>query len=94
MRVADLIAANEQPLAIARRLGHAPAAFTRGLPRGNRFEDTGSRAAAVAAATMVDQPPPSQDACRPSSRPVCERKAAAPVSEQSWTTPIWATAVS
>jgi hypothetical protein len=52
--VADLIAANEQPLAIARRLGLASAAFTHAC-HGHRFGDTGSQAEAAVAAAMVDQ---------------------------------------
>jgi integrase len=52
--VAHLIAAGEQPLLIARRLGHASASFT--MDRyGHLFEDAGSTAAAAVAA-MVDGP--------------------------------------
>jgi integrase len=50
--VAHLIAAKEQPLAIARRLGHASAAFTQDR-YGHLFEDAGSQAASAVAA-MVD----------------------------------------
>ena len=50
--VAHLIAAGEQPLLIARRLGHASAAFTQDR-YGHLFEDAGSQAAAAVAA-MVD----------------------------------------
>ena len=50
--VAHLIAAGEQPLLIARRLGHASSSFT--MDRyGHLFEDAGSTAAAAVAA-MVD----------------------------------------
>jgi integrase len=50
--VAHLIAAGEQPLLIARRLGHASAAFTQDR-YGHLFEDAGSQAASAVAA-MVD----------------------------------------
>jgi len=50
--VAHLIAAGEQPLLIARRLGHASAAFTQDR-YGHLFEDAGSTAASAVAA-MVD----------------------------------------
>ena len=50
--VAHLIAAGEQPLLIARRLGHASAAFTQDR-YGHLFEDAGSQAA-LAVAAMVD----------------------------------------
>jgi integrase len=50
--VAHLIAAREQPLAIARRLGHASAAFTQDR-YGHLFEDAGSQAVSAVAA-MVD----------------------------------------
>ena len=51
--VAHLIAAGEQPLLIARRLGHASASFT--LDRyGHLFEQAGSQAASAVAA-MVDE---------------------------------------
>jgi integrase len=50
--VAHLIAAGEQPLLIARRLGHASAAFTQDR-YGHLFENAGSQAAAAVAA-MVD----------------------------------------
>lgn len=50
--VAHLIAAGEQPLLIARRLGHASAAFTQDR-YGHLFEDAGSQAAS-AVARMVD----------------------------------------
>lgn len=50
--VAHLIAAGEQPLLIARRLGHASSSFT--MDRyGHLFEDAGSQAAS-AVAQMVD----------------------------------------
>ncbi len=50
--VAHLIAAGEQPLLIARRLGHSSSSFT--MDRyGHLFEDAGSTAAAAVAA-MVD----------------------------------------
>jgi integrase len=50
--VAHLIAAGEQPLLIARRLGHASSSFT--MDRyGHLFEDAGSQAA-TAVAAMVD----------------------------------------
>jgi integrase len=50
--VAHLIATGEQPLLIARRLGHASASFT--LDRyGHLFEEAGSEAASAVAA-MVD----------------------------------------
>ena len=50
--VAHLIAAGEQPLLIARRLGHASSSFT--MDRyGHLFEDAGSQAASAVAA-MVD----------------------------------------
>jgi integrase len=50
--VAHLIAAGEQPLLIAKRLGHASAAFTQDR-YGHLFEDAGSQAASAVAA-MVD----------------------------------------
>jgi len=50
--VAHLIAAGEQPLLIARRLGHASAAFTQDR-YGHLFEEAGSQAAGAVAA-MVD----------------------------------------
>lgn len=50
--VAHLIATGEQPLLIARRLGHASAAFTQDR-YGHLFEDAGSQAA-TAVAAMVD----------------------------------------
>lgn len=50
--VAHLIAAKEQPLLIARRLGHASAAFTQDR-YGHLFEQAGSQAASAVAA-MVD----------------------------------------
>jgi integrase len=50
--VAHLIAAGEQPLLIARRLGHASAAFTQDR-YGHLFEEAGSQAASAVAA-MVD----------------------------------------
>lgn len=50
--VAHLIAAAEQPLLIARRLGHASAAFTQDR-YGHLFEQAGSQAASAVAA-MVD----------------------------------------
>lgn len=50
--VAHLIAAGEQPLLIAKRLGHASAAFTQHR-YGHLFEDAGSQAASAVAA-MVD----------------------------------------
>lgn len=50
--VAHLIGAGEQPLLIAKRLGHASAAFTQDR-YGHLFEDAGSDAAA-AVAKMVD----------------------------------------
>jgi integrase len=50
--VAHLIAAGEQPLLVARRLGHASAAFTQDR-YGHLFEDAGSQAASAVAA-MVD----------------------------------------
>jgi integrase len=51
--VAHLIAAGEQPLLIARRLGHASASFT--MDRyGHLFEQAGSQAASAVAA-MVDE---------------------------------------
>ena len=51
--VAHLIAAGEQPLLIARRLGHASSSFT--MDRyGHLFEDAGSQAASAVAA-MVDR---------------------------------------
>jgi integrase len=50
--VAHLIAAGEQPLLIAKRLGHASSAFT--MDRyGHPFETAGSQAASAVAA-MVD----------------------------------------
>jgi integrase len=50
--VAHLIAAGEQPLLIARRVGHASSSFT--MDRyGHLFEDAGSQAASAVAA-MVD----------------------------------------
>jgi integrase len=50
--VAHLIAAGEQPLLIARRVGHASSSFT--IDRyGHLFETTGSQAASAVAA-MVD----------------------------------------
>ena len=50
--VAHLIEAGEQPLLIARRLGHASSPFT--MDRyGHLFEDAGSQAASAVAA-MVD----------------------------------------
>lgn len=51
--VAHLIAAKEQPLLIARRLGHASASFTQDR-YGHLFEQAGSQAASAVAA-MVDQ---------------------------------------
>ncbi|HUE58340.1 MAG TPA: tyrosine-type recombinase/integrase [Acidimicrobiales bacterium] len=50
--VAHLIAAKEQPLLIAKRLGHASAAFTQDR-YGHLFEQAGSQAASAVAA-MVD----------------------------------------
>jgi integrase len=50
--VAHLIAAGEQPLLIARRIGHASAAFTQDR-YGHLFEQAGSQAASAVAA-MVD----------------------------------------
>lgn len=50
--VAHLIAAKQQPLKIAKRLGHASAAFTQDR-YGHLFEDADSQAAAAVAA-MVD----------------------------------------
>jgi len=50
--VAHLIEAGEQPLLIARRLGHASAAFTQDR-YGHLFEDAGSQAASAVEA-MVD----------------------------------------
>ncbi len=50
--VAHLIVKEEQPLLIARRLGHASAAFTQDR-YGHLFEDAGSQAASAVAA-MVD----------------------------------------
>jgi integrase len=50
--VAHLIAAGEQPLLIARRLGHALAAFTQDRYR-HLFEEAGFQAA-FAVAAMVD----------------------------------------
>ncbi|MGH7918716.1 MAG: tyrosine-type recombinase/integrase, partial [Candidatus Dormibacteraceae bacterium] len=50
--VAHLIAAKQQPLEIAKRLGHASAAFTQDR-YGHLFEDADSQAAAAVAA-MVD----------------------------------------
>ena len=50
--VAHLIAAKEQPLVVANRLGHASAAFT--MDRyGHLFDEAGSKAASAVAA-MVD----------------------------------------
>lgn len=51
--VAHLIAAKQQPLKIAKRLGHASAAFTQDR-YGHLFEDADSQAAAAVAA-MVDE---------------------------------------
>jgi integrase len=51
--VAHLIAAKQQPLKIAKRLGHASAAFTQDR-YGHLFEDADSEAAAAVAA-MVDE---------------------------------------
>jgi integrase len=50
--VAHLIAAGEQPLLIAKRVGHASAAFTQDR-YGHLFDDAGSQAASAVAA-MVD----------------------------------------
>jgi integrase len=50
--VAHLIAAGEQPLLIARRLGHASSSFTMDC-YGHLFEDPGSQAASAVAA-MID----------------------------------------
>jgi integrase len=50
--VAHLIATKQQPLKIAKRLGHASAAFTQDR-YGHLFEDADSQAAAAVAA-MVD----------------------------------------
>ena len=50
--VAHLIAAGEQPLLIAKRVGHASCAFTQDR-YGHLFEDAGSQAASAVAA-MVD----------------------------------------
>jgi integrase len=53
--VAHLIAAGEQPLLIAKQLGHASAAFT--LDRyGHLFDEAGAKAAS-AVALMVDGEP-------------------------------------
>jgi hypothetical protein len=50
--VTHLIAAKQQPLKIARRLGHASAAFTQGR-YGHLFEDADAQAV-VAVAAVVD----------------------------------------